>query len=325
VTAPRQFGPYRAYGVAIASTVRLPELPTRPAADVRISVTQAADADQRQPPGSAEDAEVELYRTADGCHLRFPGTADFRFSAGCGEIEVVPKRGLPANTLRHLLIDHAILWALSCLGDLILHASGVAFPEGAALFLGPSGAGKSTIATAFARRGLPVLCDDGARIVGDGPQLAVAPSYPGIRLWPDGVEAVLEVDEPLLAIAHNSAKQRWVPGAIPERPVPLACVFFLDDVDAAPEVTALSHREALVRILDQSYQVPGAPSEDVRNHLDRLAGFVAARPMFRLQRPYDFSRLDDVASVVRHTMGRLGHRTLDSTSPAETSEIDVSS
>src|SRR5947209_24234 len=123
-------------------------------------------------PRSGDDSKRRPYATPvviDGsggfARLRFPGVGDFELSPDWRQIDVRPASGVPETTIRHLLIDHALLWALGGQGDLVLHASGVAFDAGAALFLGRSGAGKSTLAAALSQIGRPVLCDDGARLV----------------------------------------------------------------------------------------------------------------------------------------------------------------
>ena len=56
--------------------------------------------------------------------------------------------------------------AVGTQGGIILHASAVVTPVGAALFAGSSGAGKSTIAALLAKcAGWPILADDATRVV----------------------------------------------------------------------------------------------------------------------------------------------------------------
>ncbi|MDQ6948098.1 MAG: hypothetical protein M3256_17975 [Actinomycetota bacterium] len=241
-----------------------------------------------------------LDRTADGTRLRFPGVADFVLSTDCRHIDVRRWSGVPASTVRHTLIDHVVPSALAGQGDVVLHASGVGFSSGAALVLGPSGAGKSTLAASLAQRGWPVLCDDGARLVEENSQFAVAPSYPGLRLWPDGVAVLVGPDQTLGHVAHDSAKYRWVPDDRIAMPLGLACIFVMEDSDKVGPIEAVSAREAFTSALDHSYRLPGSGADLVRAHFNQIGRLVASCPFYRLRFPYDYSRLNEVSELIEH-------------------------
>ena len=91
--------------------------------------------------------------------------------------------------MRHLLLDQVMPLVLSR-DRLVLHASAVATPAGAAAFIGFTGAGKSTLAASLSAAGFPILSDDCLVIERDGRGFLARPFYPGARLWPDSVHAV---------------------------------------------------------------------------------------------------------------------------------------
>lgn len=296
---------YHAYGVTLSSDLRLPELPTCPVAEATWRVVVGAEAPRSPAVGGPLDAPMTVVSTGTGSLLHFAG-ADFLLASGTDAIEVRPRPGVAASTVRHLLIDHVLPAALSSRGELLLHASGVAMPGGAVLFVGQSGAGKSTLAALLARRGWPVVCDDGARVVAGGTGLSVVPSYPGLRLWPDGLDAVVGAADGLSEVAHDSPKRRWVGGDDALGPLPLAWVCILDDGDGEPAAVPLPPREALAAVLDNSYRLPATDPAHLRTQFDLAARQVAHIPHVRLCYPYDFDRLGGVADLVEGLVAARG-------------------
>lgn len=295
-----------AYGLILASELALSELPGADVNRAQLHVTVASDRvlAGRSSTGVGEGGVVMMERSAAGVRLSFPGSADFLLSAAADHVEIWPWEGVAPSTLRHLLIDHVVPAALSGRGELVLHASGVVVHGGAVLFVGPSGAGKSTLAAVLTRRGWPVICDDGARIV-DSPTPAVVPSYPGLRLWPDGVAAVIGPVEGLAEVTQASSKRRWVPESQPQGPAPLACICVLDDGLGAPEAARMQLREAVVALMEHSYRLPGSDPTHTKGQLDRIAHVVESTPVIRLSYPYDFSRTGEVASLVEAVLADL--------------------
>src|SRR5262245_62128690 len=166
-------------------------------------------------------------RTPDGYLLRFPALADFAVSPGARRVVCRPRRGLPAATLRHLLLDQVLPLALSA-ERLVLHASAVHVPGfGAVAFIGRTGRGKSTLAAALALPGCALLTDDCLVIGERGGRVSVWPSYPGVRLWADAA-AALGNPAPASALAHYTRKRRLPADArLPfrSRPSPLRALF----------------------------------------------------------------------------------------------------
>ena len=175
---------YRAFGLAIASDLELPELRAdlelgEP--DVRIRLGTVMDA---LPDLLASDSAFQAtpkrlllrlkharYLVENGSEIRLERLAD------------------DEGQLRVFLLGSCFGALLHQRGLLVLHASSVQTPNGAVVFAGVSGAGKSTILSAFLQRGYALISDDLAAVHpnGDG-QLVIEPSIPRARLWIDSAK-----------------------------------------------------------------------------------------------------------------------------------------
>lgn len=79
-----------------------------------------------------------------------------------GRLQRGPGYGAAPRSTRQILARVGAMLKLRELGRYHVHAAGVLAPDGRAwLLVGPSGCGKSTLTYALARRGWPVLGDDG--------------------------------------------------------------------------------------------------------------------------------------------------------------------
>jgi hypothetical protein len=179
------------------------------------------------------------------------------------EIVVQPDNGALESDLRLFLLCSPVGALLLQRGFLPLHASAIATPRGAAIFMGGSGAGKSTLAASFQRRGFRVLADDisAIRFAPDGVPW-VMPGLPQLKLWPDAVSRLGSNAEDLARLRPQIEKR-----AFPFRedfhaePLPLEHIYLLRP-RAATEV-CLERMGAMDRVaplLQNTYRahfVPG--------------------------------------------------------------------
>jgi hypothetical protein len=169
--------------------------------------------------------------------LRFSGLADFLVDPERLRVHCLPVPALPRPTLRHLLLDQVLPRLVGQTGRLVLHASAVALPAGAMVFVGRSGWGKSTLAAGFEPPARPFVDDSVLLIPGDSGGVRAVASYPGSRLWPDAVEALFPEHAGGQAFACYSSKRRvdFPAGqaALPAS-LPLRALFLLNDPVAAP-------------------------------------------------------------------------------------------
>jgi hypothetical protein len=236
--------------------------------------------------------------------LRFHQLADFEVSTDGASIACQPLPGVPAVTLRHLLLDQVAPLVMSLRGRLVLHASAVSTPRGAVAFAGETGQGKSTLAASLARRGFPVIADDCLLLREDIDCSVVMPSYPGLRLWPDAVAHLFGEGPECLAVAHYSDKRRLVvaeSGTNFDR-VPLWRLFLFPSTGSADplgiEIERLFGSEALVEIVKRAYVLDVTDRATMARVFETTSKVVARTTVYRLNYPYDFALLSRIGSAV---------------------------
>src|SRR5215469_10208547 len=151
---------------------------------------------------------LEIGRQAGRYLLRFEAMVDFAVSRDAREILCYADSDTPPETLRHLLLDQVLPLVLSSRGQLVVHGSAVSTSEGTIAFVGESGSGKSTLASSFTEEGVAVLTDDCLLLEEKEGCLTAVPSYPGVRLWPKVVDAMLGKGRDLPEVAHYTEKKR---------------------------------------------------------------------------------------------------------------------
>ncbi len=178
---------YRAFGLAIASDLALPELVAAPAVGSHPDlVIRCVDTGRAFPPPEAEGT----FRFGDSaCFLLYPQIGAFRIAAP-SLIEVEPRPGVDPALIAFPLLGPVMALLLQMRGAFLLHGSALAAPKGetpAFAFLGDKGAGKSTTAAAFLRAGYHLLTDDIIAIEGLGENgghssARIAPAFPQVKL-----------------------------------------------------------------------------------------------------------------------------------------------
>jgi hypothetical protein len=138
------------------------------------------------------------------------------------------------RALGFLLAGQIATFVLHQQGYPCLHASAVLTDEGALAFLGPKGQGKSTIAAGFLRRGAALLADDIVSLQHDSEGIAVRPSLPIMKLWPQSVEGALALAEDLPDLVAGYEKKLLTVGGryyLAGSPAPLRAIYVLDRYD----------------------------------------------------------------------------------------------
>lgn len=169
---------YRAFGLAIASDMELPELVAAPCSCADLEI-RLIDTGRTFPP---PDAEGEFRFGDDECFLLFPQIGAFRVLPP-GRIEIEPVPGVDPTLLCFPLLGPVIALLLQARGAFLLHGSALRVSGEAVSFLGDKGAGKSTTAAAFLRAGHELLTDDIVAIEGleHGPG-RILPAFPQVKL-----------------------------------------------------------------------------------------------------------------------------------------------
>jgi len=304
---------YRLYGLTVRSDTPIPGLPTageNTGADLDIRL----DVDAVVPPASEgrpiyesdwldEDGKPTLraWRSEAGFRLTYNTGPSFFIDRATTRITIAKPPGVSFNAAAYYLLGPVVGFVLRLRGILCLHASGVPIGGRAVLFVGGCGAGKSTLAASFARAGYPILGDDLAAICAKPRHFWVQPSYPGLRLWPEAVEHVIGNDA-LPKIAPEWEK-RYLDldtsrGGFASAPTRIAVVYLLDVGGTQTAIEAISPRDAVVRLVANTYanyllDMPRRAAE-----LQCLGALVAAVPVRQLRRPSGFDYLAETMDAV---------------------------
>lgn len=156
------------------------------------------------------DISISLARTSKGYLLRFPSLADFIIDEAICRISAWPAPETDEDTLRHLLLDQVLPRVLAHQGRLVLHASAVCVDGQALAFAGETGQGKSTLAASLHLSGYPLLTDDGLLIRIEDTCIKAIPSYQGLRLLPQSIEALFKEPSHCTTMASYSEKSRII-------------------------------------------------------------------------------------------------------------------
>lgn len=248
-------------------------------------------------------------RGRSGYRLGFPDLATATVDDDGRGVALAPLRPLSPESAEHLVVDQILPRVASFRGRLVLHAGCVAAPEGAVAFLGDSGAGKSTLCAAFARRGVPIVGDDGIFVrAGDGGGFSVAATYPGLRLHAEAIDRVWDAAAPSAPVDGEGGKRRFGPesvrGAWALGAHPLRAIFTLD-AEAATDgisVVPLRPHEAFRALLKGCFQLHLDDAERSRRQFEAIAALLDAVPVRALKYPRRLERLADVVAAVERSV-----------------------
>ncbi|MDH4079178.1 MAG: hypothetical protein OEU68_05130 [Nitrospira sp.] len=249
-------------------------------------------------------------KIASGYLLEFPDLAAFVFTPSDNSIQCIPHGHTPSHTLHHLLLDQVLPLALNHRGKEVLHGAAVATPYGTCAFIGPTGSGKSTLAASFLASGYSVLADDCVVLDARDDDLVAIPSYPGLRLWNDTVDALFGTAGRMTPVAHYTPKQRFhatvSASTFPSSSVPLTGMYLLESFSGrhAASVTTplarplLGKRDALITLLSSALKLDIADQRMLTREFDFLHRLVSRIPVRRLVIPKSFEALPEVRAGI---------------------------
>jgi hypothetical protein len=245
-------------------------------------------------------------RMEDGSFLlRAIDLADCVIDQSGTRITVFAPSGQPADGLHHLLLDQVLPLVLSHRGEFVLHATAVVLPGGALVFAADAGSGKSTLAAAVGCRGAHVLGDDAILLAGSGERTTARAAYPGVRLWPDAISAVLgEAGLETGPSTTGLAKRRFAPGAqtlaFAAGVWPVAAIYQLEPAGprATVRIEPLSSREGAMALVRHAYVFDICDRGRLRRQLDRAIDCARRTRVRRLVYPHSLERLGEVCAAV---------------------------
>jgi hypothetical protein len=238
-----------------------------------------------------------------------PDVARFRIEAG-REIIIDPAPGASERNLRVFLLGSAMGALLHQRGLLPLHANAVASGGRAVAFVGRSGAGKSTLADWFAGRGDQVLCDDVCAVkLDESGAPAALPGVPRLRLWKDALERSGRTpDDYERSFDGHDKYDVPVPGARPERALPLAACYVLaggptDEGDpVAAGIVRLGPAAAVEALVANTYRGSFVAKLGLtERHLHQCVALARRIPVFRACRRWGSGSFEEEAELLaRH-------------------------
>jgi hypothetical protein len=306
---------YHAYGLTLASSIHLPELPRSHHGSPDLSITLGS--------GRLEESGWRWVQRADergawldvghrpGAHrLRFESGGDFVVSDENLRVRVYPAPSVAPHTLRHLLLDQVVPLVISHRGCFVLHASAFVTGSDAVAFIGPAGAGKSTLAASFCTNGAHLLADDALVVSAGAGGLIANPAYPGVRLWPDVAESMNRTGvRSDWRVASYTDKRRLGTRhglSCATSPASLRRIYMLSDEKAAnARITRLSAREAIMALLAHTYVLDVSDRKRIG---DRFARVCAMSPAADVRLLAYTRTLDGLARVRDAVLADTGAR-----------------
>lgn len=297
---------YRAYGLAIASSFEIPEIPVDESGGAEPDITISVGAVPNRLDGIR--AEGPSYQASnDELLLEIEDVGRYLVSRGT-EITIEPHTATD-HDLRVFLLGTCFGALLHQRGALVLHASGIGTPDGAILFAGHSGAGKSTLLSEMLRRGYRMMVDDvtAIRTGGTGGALIVESSYPRTRIWGETADHMsIETKGLRRTRAHLDKYERQLPDLFWEQPARLQRIYWLVPADLEqPELTAIAPMLAMKVIRDNTYRKMFLEPFGLRQNHFRIASEIARTvPVVLCARPTASFQVSELADMVIGDMGQ---------------------
>jgi hypothetical protein len=297
---------YSAFGLTVASTVPLPDLPAEPLRSVPdVSVSEGRVE-------SEEGAPLPLSGDRSRAVLTVPDVARYEIFAGNRiVVDACPKAD--ERHVRLFLLGSAFGALLHQRGLLPLHANAVELDGRAVAFAGPSGAGKSTLAAWFHDRGHPILTDDVCVVRwGPGGEPVASPGIPRLRLWRDALKRTGRRAEDFdQTWPNDEAYDKFdVPLPTPadrRRPLPLAAIYLLREGDGPLALERLRGSAAVGALISNTYrgnfvQIVGDPVA----HWRQCHALATTVPIFEAVRSFDPERFEQEALMIEdHSRGQV--------------------
>ena len=287
---------YVAYGLRIRSTLPLPFLPWAGPVDGAVSVEVDVGTTPRELPAGA--VKWPAWQAMPGRYLTNRAGIARYFVADGRRIVVEPQGGNDAE-IGAALIGPVLAAVLQQRGIVTLHASSVATPGGAVLFLGRSGAGKSSTLAALVKSGYTMMADDVTGVaVEDGRSLAI-PGFPRMRLLGD---SLANLGWRTSATMTSDGKRPFIAENFHPTPLRLRACYILtlsDEVDHAA-IAPLAARPGLWWLGQHTYRRGRVRALGQQaSHFRAICEIAAHIPLFQMSRPPEgHLDLDALSAIV---------------------------
>lgn len=247
---------------------------------------------------------------ADETILNIPDVAKFRISRG-KLIEIDPLPNVSDRNVELYLLGSVVGILLHQRRGMPIHANAIDIGGMAVAFMGHSGAGKSTLAAWFHDRGYAVLADDICPVeLVDGVPMAHR-GIPRLRLWRDALE-MSGREAHSYAMSFDNYEKYDVPTErkATQKSLPLVAIYAISrptedlraptferarGVAAADSLMANTYRGAMLK-----------DPERLKDHLLTCLELAQRVPIFMVNRPWGFDRLDGVNRAMESHAKQFG-------------------
>lgn len=191
-------------------------------------------------------------------------------------------------------------------GILCLHASAVSMNGCAVGFLGPCGAGKSTIVAGLVDAGCGFLADDLLILEPRGASIVAFPGFGIIKLWEDAARKIGNRFARVGRLYPEAPKEGFTPckEAAEAKPLMLRALFVLEE-GADVLLEEIPKQQALAELLEQTYGVTVFADRPPADHFLQCGAVASRTTVYRLTRPMDFARMEEVRDALLQTVGAL--------------------
>jgi hypothetical protein len=294
---------YRAYGLNIKSALPLPDLVgTEFEHDVRITYGQVTGTPKLQ--SLQEFGQVferpgfRIDVTKRAVCIRWDRVGTFIVEGGT-EIVIEPDAGVSEADLQPFLTGPVLSVLLHQRGYFVLHASAVAIGDAAVAFLGTKGDGKSTLAAHLQVRGHRLIADDivPVNVTNDG--AVVAAGFPRIKLYDDSIMAV-GAEPSNFPLIHSFVEKRSFqhPNTFAPEPVKLCALYVLGEGEEV-RLNDLGHASAFIELTRHTFINRYLRAmDDESKHFQDCRELAMRLPVSMLERPRDFSFINEVCEIV---------------------------
>jgi hypothetical protein len=304
------FAWYSAFGLHIASQVRLPLAEVAPSGgDAAWSVVWA----NGLTPPATDGTLIAETRCEETCHAgevinrvhRGPSgtwiwsrdTGRYHVSTDARRVTVYPELDADERAVGLVLLGQIAIFVLHQLGYASLHASAVLLDGQAVAFVGPPGAGKSTMAGCFLRESATLLTDDVLPLDARPDGIYGLPGAPLMKVWSETATHTLGIDAELPDLTSLVTKKllrlegRFAFAMAPAR---VRAIYLLARYDpqksgqTSVTIRHLSQREAFPLLLAQSPRCEMLFARESARLLPLYARLMAQAPVRTLRIPHGF-------------------------------------
>ena len=301
---------YTAYGLAIDSEIKLPELLplSSHASDganddfTSRATIRIGSVDLTSVPAPL-GGNVHWARPRDIC-LVYPEVGTYRITGG-NLITVDLYPSADERALRLYLLGPVLAILLHQRGLLVIHASAVSIHGQVAVFAAEKGEGKSTLAAALHARGHQLVTDDLLPVEMTNPKrLLVQPGFPQLKLMPEAAAQLTDDPDALPRVHPGFDKRATRVRDLAREELPLSRIFILATAEH-DAIEPIAPQQSFIELVRHSYLAVllGATGEGAQ-HFRQVVSLAQNVPVLKFNRRRSLDALATHAAMIESEIHR---------------------